>query len=614
MKKDFDAIVVGSGFGGAVMAYRLAEASLRVCLLERGREFPPNSFPRTPRGMRENFWDPSAGLYGMLNVWSFKGSGALVSSGLGGGSLVYANILARKDERWFVNRAAGDRCYEQWPVSRADLEEHYGRVERMMNAQKYPIHHPPYDQTPKTLAMREAARKLNPDGRPGLEWLPLNLAVSFRRRAVSGPDEDDASNPPLVGASLEEARPNYHTVRAGRLMQRSTCRLCGECDIGCNFGSKNTLDYNYITEALHCGAEIRTLCEVKRFAPLADGGGYSVTYVTHDPDSRGAADRPRAPRPETTVTCDRLVLAAGTFGSTYLLLKNREAFPRLSARLGTRFSVNGDLLSFIVNATEMRGGRRVPRPLEPSFGPVITGAIRYGDTLDGHGDVGRGFYVEDGGNPALLSWLSEVSGAAGYLRRLVRFVKLTLKFRLGLSQDTDLGTEIADLLGEAVSSRTSLPVLTMGRDCPDGRLFLAGEYLDCDWRERPPLASRVRRAFGATPPASAGGGSEEYYARVRREVARIAEALGAKYLDNPAFKLNFHQVLTAHPLGGCPMGAGEHEGVVDRHGEVFNYPGLYVADGAVLPGPVGPNPSLTIGALSDRFADHIIDQHKGVTT
>jgi cholesterol oxidase len=233
----------------------------------------------------------------------------------------------------------------------------------------------------------------------------------------------------------------------------------------------------------------------------------------------------------------------------------------------------------------------VPRDLKPSFGPVITGAIRFGDTLDGHGEQGRGFYLEDGGNPYLLSWLAELSGAPSYLYRLVQFLKVNLKFRLGLSKDADLGSEIADLIGDCVTSRSSLPVLSMGRDCPDGHLYLDGKYLECDWAVK--------------------SGSQEYYDRVRREGARVAEALGAKYMDNPAFKLNFKQVLTAHPLGGAPMGSSEQTGFTDKNGEVFGYPGLYVADGSVLPGPVGPNPSLTIGALSDRFADHIIEQHTG---
>src|SRR5215213_4974717 len=92
----FDAVIVGSGFGGSVTAYRLAEAGLRVCVLERGKAYPPGEFPRAPHRMKNNFWDPSEGLYGMYNIWSFDRLGAVVCSGLGGGSLIYANVLIRK--------------------------------------------------------------------------------------------------------------------------------------------------------------------------------------------------------------------------------------------------------------------------------------------------------------------------------------------------------------------------------------------------------------------------------------------------------------------------------------------------------------------------------------
>src|SRR3954462_9657204 len=134
----FEAIVVGSGFGGSVMAYRLAAAVKSVCLLERGRAYPPGSFPRTPSTMSRNFWDPSEGLYGMYDVWSFDGLEGLVSSGLGGGSLIYANVLLRKDPKWFVNDDP-DGDGKPWPVTPEMLDPHYTAAEQMIGATPFPF-------------------------------------------------------------------------------------------------------------------------------------------------------------------------------------------------------------------------------------------------------------------------------------------------------------------------------------------------------------------------------------------------------------------------------------------------------------------------------------------
>lgn len=587
MTENFDAVIIGSGFGGSVMAYRLAEAGMRVCLLERGRAYPPNSFPRAPYDLGKNFWDPSSGLYGMYNVWSFKGSGALVSSGLGGGSLIYANVIVRKDEKWFKEDLPNGG-YQPWAVQYNQLEKHYEAVERMMNVQKYPLSHPPYNATQKTLAMREAAGKLNSENSQ-CKWLPLNLAVAFKSRQVASPDEDDATNPPLVGAPIIEPFPNIHSIRANREMPRSTCRLCGECDLGCNYGSKNTLDFNYISAAVNQlkPADVRTLCEVKRIEPDAGSKrGYRVSYLTHNPDVSSKENND-----QRELTCKYLILSAGTFGSPYLLFKNQKHFSNVSSALGSRYSVNGDLLSFILKCMETKNGKNVPRRIDPSFGPVITSAIRFGDQLDEQGESGRGFYVEDGGHPHLLSWMSELSGLPGFLSRSVHFLKIILKYRLGLSNDADLGAEISGIIGDASSSMSSFPILSMGRDVPNARMFFKdGKYLDCDWTIK---------------------NSAKYYAEVRRAGKAIARALNAEFMDNPSYKWNFHQVLTAHPLGGCAMAENKVDGVINSCGEVFDYPGFYIADGSVLPGPVGPNPSLTIAALSDRFAEHIIADHKG---
>ncbi|MGI9098141.1 MAG: GMC oxidoreductase [Solirubrobacteraceae bacterium] len=565
----FDAVVVGSGFGGSVTAYRLAEAGHSVCLFERGKPFAPNSFPRSPLGMKSQFWDPSAGLHGMFNLWSFDDVDAVCASGLGGGSLIYANVLLRKDEEWFVREEPGHGSwktgYEYWPVTRADLDPHYDRVERMMNVQKYPLDQPPYDKTLKVVAFRDAAQAL------GLDWRLVNLAVTFA----------NDGDPAIPGEPIKEDRPNIH----GRT--RLTCRLTGECDLGCNHGSKNSLDYVYIAAAWHAGADVRTRHEVRSFAPR-EGGGYTLEYVVHDPESEGVpTDTKRLDR--HTVTCDRLILSAGTMGTTYLMLCNRSAFPGLSPALGTRFGGNGDLLTFARNCMKIGpDGRKVPHILDSAHAPVITSAIRVPDALDG-GD-GRGFYLEDAGQPEFVSWMLQLLDAPrSAWEQLPKLVKFAGDFIT--HKDTDVSAEISGLLGDASESAGFLPLLGMGRDIPEGIMSLKDGGLAVDWKKN--------------------GASRPYFERVRDVSKQVAEELGGTFLDNPIWLLS--RVITVHALGGCPMGRHDREGVVDAHGRVFNHPGLHIADGSVMPGPVGPNPSLTIAGLADRFADTILEEMKGPT-
>ncbi len=553
-----DAVVVGSGFGGSVAAFRLAEAGRSVVVLERGKPYPPGSFARTPAAMGRNFWDPSEGLHGLFDVWTFRGLEGVVSSGLGGGSLIYANVLLRKDENWFVHESpVPGGGYETWPVSRQDLDPHYDRVEAMLGATPYP-----YPGTSKTAAMRDSAARL------GLDWQLPPLAVTFAEQPGGTPVTSAPIPLPAYG--------NLH----GR--PRSTCRLCGECDIGCNDGAKNTLDHTYLSAAAHHGADLRTRCEVRGIAPLP-GGGYEVRYVVHDPADEGVRTRTSS-KPVTTLTCDRLVLAAGTFGSTYLLLRNRSAFPGLSRALGTRFSGNGDLLSFLLDAadaTTPSGRRRI----EASRGPVITSAVRVSDAMDGEGATGRGFYVEDAGYPVFTDWLIETTQLPGTVRRLARFARSRLRRRLGGSPKTGISADISALIGPCNLSDGSLPLLGMGRDVPDGVMHLRRGRLEVDWTTTT---------------------SEQYFERVRATMRAIGEDLGARFEDNPLWWTK--RVVTVHPLGGSPMGRHVAEGVCDDHGEVFGFPGLHVLDGSTMPGPVGANPSLTIAAVADRACDHIASE------
>jgi cholesterol oxidase len=554
----FDCVVVGSGFGGAVTAERLAGADRTVLVLERGKPYPPGSFPRSPIGFKSSLWDPSEGLHGLFDLWSFSGLDALISSGLGGGSLIYANVLLRKDEHWFVNDGPGG---ESWPLTRADLEDHYDRAEQMLGAQTYPLEHAPYDSTPKTLAFKAAAEQR------GLDWRRVPLAVTF-----GNPGEV-----PVPGEPIVEERPNLH----GRT--RQTCRLVGECDVGCNFGAKNSLDYTYLTAAWHAGAQIRTRCEVREFEPR-EGGGWIVRYIEHSDENEGAKTDTRA-LPRVTVTADDLVLSAGTLGSTYLLLRNRAALPGLSPRLGEGFSGNGDLLTFAVRCTQTGiDGRRAPRRIDPAYGPVITSAVRIGDELDGTGERGRGMYVEDAGYPEFVSWMLQILDAPRMLAQALPVITHLVRTRLGHGHE-DISAEVSALLGDCRLSSGALPLLIMGRDVPDGRMSLADDRLEVDWRK--------------------DAGSREYFDRARGVAHQIADELGGDFLDNPIWLLN--RVVTVHALGGCRMGRSDAEGVVDPYGRVFNHPGLHVADGSVMPGPVGANPSLTIAALAERFADAMLE-------
>ncbi|WP_157408027.1 GMC oxidoreductase [Actinomadura atramentaria] len=558
-----DAVVIGSGFGGSVAAYRLAEAGRSVVLLERGRPYPPGSFPRSPAQMGRAFWDPDERLYGMYDVWRFKGCDSVVSSGLGGGSLIYANVLLRKDERWFVHeQPLPGGGYESWPVTRADLDPHYDAVERMIAPTPYPFDRPGYADTPKTHAMQDAAAEL------GLDFALPPLAVRFADRPGGAPGR----GLPLA----DEPYANLHGV------PRRSCTLCGECDIGCNEGAKNSLDHTYLSAARHHGADLRTLHEVKGVRPRP-GGGYAVDYVRHDPADPAARPVPGA------ISCDRLVLAAGTYGTTFLLLRSRAALPGLGAALGTRFSGNGDLLTFLLRATD----RDRVRPLDASHGPVITSAIRLPDELDESpsGPPGaRGAYIQDGGYPGFVDWMVQPFDVPGEIERAARFLWDRFTDFFSKAPDTNLSAELAELVGNGALSVSSLPLLGMGRDTADGVLRLSGGRLVADWTAK---------------------SSEAHFERLRRTMRRISDVLGADYADNPMWFRK--RVITAHPLGGAPMGAHPGAGVCDAHGEVFGHPGLYIADGSAMPGPVGPNPSLTIAAFADRLSTRLLEQAAATT-
>ena len=563
---EVDAVVIGSGFGGAVAAARLAEAGRSVVVLERGKAYPPGSFARSPREMSRNFWDPSEGLHGLFDLWSFSDIDAVVSAGLGGGSLIYANVLLRKDEHWFIqDDPRSGPGYEYWPVNREQLDPHYEVAEQMLGATQFPTGFAPYSAAPKTAAMQSAANALIAAGRTDLTWQLPKLAVHFGGATP-------APSTPIVGES-------FH----GPTAFRRGCRLCGECDIGCNDGAKNSVDFNYLTLAHQQGADIRVRHDVQEFEHHP-GGGYVVRYRDLT-DYEGTSGKHA---PKGALRCKVLVVSAGALGSTYLMMVNEQRLGGLPSALGTKFCGNGDLLGFI----RTKHGR----VLEGARGPVITSTMRVGDEHDpGDDATGRGFYLQDGGYPGFADWMLETSTAPHRLWRSMRFGARLLYNRLRHQRTNHLSLAVSQLVGGSSVSSGSLPVLGMGRDVPDGVMRLDGrDWLEIDWNVE---------------------SSREYFGRVKQLMEQVAHQLDGELTVNPTWWLK--RVVTVHPLGGCPMGThaelppiGEKgaPGVVDDHGEVFGHKGLFVADGSVMPGPVGPNPSLTIAALAERFSTRMIER------
>ncbi|HKU02550.1 MAG TPA: GMC oxidoreductase, partial [Arthrobacter sp.] len=449
--------------------------------------------------------------------------------------------------------------YENWPFTRKDLDPFYDAAEAMLQPVPYP-----WKDTAKTLAMENTAATL------GLSISRPPIAVTF----APTPSGEPRTNHPLP-------LPEYGSIHGPNTV-RTTCTLSGECDIGCNAGAKNTLDHNYISAAAAKGADVRTFHDVRGIRPL-NGGGYEVRYVIHHPENNGGL------LTEQIIHCHRLILGAGTFGTNFLLLRNRGSLPALSDALGTRFSGNGDLLTFIMDAKTpaANGSRPGVRTLTGSRGPVITTAIRVPDANDDDGD-GRGYYVEDAGYPAFINWLMETAQLRTAALRTARVAGQLLKDRLFEAGRSNVSADLAAALGDGRLSASSVPLLGMGRDIPDGVMTLRDGRLAIAWT----MAT-----------------SKEYFGRVRATMESIAKDLDGNFVDNPLWWAK--RVITVHPIGGAPAGRHPGEAVCDSYGEVFGYPGLFVVDGAAMPGPVGANPSLTIAAFAERACARILDGGPG---
>ncbi|MEX2284531.1 MAG: GMC oxidoreductase [Gemmatimonadota bacterium] len=546
MAPEYDVVIVGSGYGGAVTASRLARAGLRVCVLERGEEFQPGDFPESPaESLREFQVDlPARKMGSPTGLFDFRINpdiSVLSGCGLGGTSLINANVAIEPDPRAWLDPI--------WPEAiRADLET---RIQDGLQHARDMLRPMPYPET------REAPYKLR----------ALEKSAQFMGQR--------SYRLPIV-VNFEDRINHVGIEQAG-------CNDCGNCVGGCNTGAKNTLVMNYLPDARNHGAEIFTRTRVSRVEKR--GNHWLVRFDLLEPGHKsfGAAG--------LFVVADSVILAAGSLGSTEILLRSRDSGLQVSDRLGHGFTGNGDVLGFAYNADLPIHGVGVGSVRgHTGPGPCITGVI---DLREGR-PLYDGMVIEEGAIPSTLGPILATS--------------MFLAARM-VGHDTDVGygdfaqeklRELQALIpgGSTGSIGNTQTFLVMAHDDSQGHIHLVDDRARISWP---------------------GVGRQNVFERVYQELTRATAGVGGTYIKNPMWsRIAGDSLVTVHPLGGCGMGETAELGVVDHRGQVFAgrsggavHEGLYVCDGSVIPRSLGVNPFLTISTLAERTAA-IMAEERGV--
>jgi cholesterol oxidase len=303
--QSYDYVIVGSGFGGSVSALRLTEKGYRVLVLERGKRFRSEDFPRTNWSVWKYLWAPPLRCFGILQISPFRNIFVLHGSGVGGGSLGYANVLMSPTSETFASPAW------QKPIAWGEaLAAHYAAARRMLGVAENPRLWPADD------VLKEIAAELGRED----TFHPTQGGFFFGEPGVEVPD------------------PYFN----GDGPSRTGCRQCGGCMVGCRHNAKNTLDKNYLYFAEKWGAEVRSGCEVSDVRPLPasqpDGARYEVV-------SRSSTAW--LPGPEKIVRARNVIFSAGALGTLRLLFRCRDltrSLPEISTRLGDMVRTNSEAL------------------------------------------------------------------------------------------------------------------------------------------------------------------------------------------------------------------------------------------------------------------------------
>ena len=529
LQRHYDVVIIGSGYGGSVAASRLARAGKRVAVLERGREFVtgefPSRFPDMRNEMRVTGKHMSLGSKtGLYDVRLGDDMHVLVGCGLGGGSLVNAGVALRPDNRVFSDSV--------WPgqiMQDGLLDEGYRRARTWLA----PAPDPEAASHTKYQALEQAAAGM--DGRV----VAPEIVISYEDR-----------------------------ISAGGIAQPA-CTRCGDCCGGCNVGAKNTTALTYLPDAVRHGAELYTHTKASHVEKTPSGWSTfaDIEVMTKDVEAG-----------KVVVSSEMVVLAAGTLGSTEILLRSREMGLSVSDRLGERFSANGDIIAFGYGADVPVNAIGVGHPIKEGLSAVgasVSGQLEIYDS----NNLSNELRVQEGALPSSLAPILPVmfvpnGRLLGALKSLVSGV----------------------YKGPLASLQTFFAV---SHDSASGRLVMSGDAVTISW-----------------PNAV----DESVYKRLDSILNQLVTNVGGGYVKNPlAGSVMGHQPATAHPLGGCGMARERADGVVDHKSRVFDgtpgrgatdvHNGLYVIDGSVIPRSLGVNPLLTITALSERALMHMAGDH-----
>jgi choline dehydrogenase-like flavoprotein len=568
-----DVLVIGSGYGGSVAALRFAEHGLAVALLERGGEYLAGDFP-TDLSQTGAFIRAESSAIGGANavgnedaLFDFRlgtRATALVGNGLGGGSLINAAVALRPDARVFEQ--------PQWPsaIRHSNLDADFQRAYAGLEVQS------PQAQAASPHCVPQQTKKYQ-----RLHDIGQTAAQQLASAELSVSTED-------VPLAIE-----FSAEPSQALGLRGSCIGCGNCVSGCNQQAKLSLDKTYLPRARQAGAELFSHVSVLyiEHTDSTPERPWRVHCVRTSERAQWQAlhenGRPELAEYEFVIPCGRVIVAAGTFGSSEILLRSQAmGLDIASAWLGQGISANGDDLCAAYDLPNDANGIGQSSVSEANnnaaCGPTISAVIRFHD----HNDHRRSTIIEDGAIPGLLAPLAnELLSTLGILPQLARF---------GLRGKR--GSDPLAVQPEVIAR--SLALLGMGHDSAAGVATLASPSARLNW----------------SWPANAADPAPHLH----RQRMRSIKSLGAEFLPNPASGLlpdEIAQVLsgpapeagwiTVHPLGGCRMADCVQDGVVNHQGQVFRRDGslfssLQVLDGSIMPSSLGVNPLLSITALAER--------------